>query len=122
MPKISLLPGTKGLVQETGSVVAGEAAAESAVQTIGAAGTILTAGRLIARVDAGGTGRTGVIMQAGTQDGQICIVVNVGGETLTMDAAATSNVVSGTGCVLAAGSAALFVFDSTIGDWHALNI
>jgi len=120
MPKISLLPGSKGLVQETGSVVAGEAAAESAVQTIGASGTILTAGRLIARVDAGGSGRTGVIMQDGTQDGQICIVVNVGGETLTMDSVGTSNVAAGTGAVIPALSSALFVYDSTIGAWHSL--
>lgn len=120
MPKISLLPGGKGLVQETGKSVAGETIAQSATQTIGASGTILTNGRLIARVDAGGGARTGVIMEAGTEDGQICIVMNTGGETLTMAAAGTSNVTTGTGCVIGVGAVALFVFDTTIGDWHPL--
>ena len=120
MPKISLLPGTKGLIQETGTVVTGENIAQSALQTIAASGTILTSKRLIARVDAGGGNRAGVIMEQGTVDGQICIVLNTGAETLTMAAAGTSNVASGTACVIGGSSVAIFVYDATIGDWHAL--
>ena len=120
MPKISILPGTKGLVQETGNVVTAESIALSPLQTIANSTTIRTASRLIARVDCAGGNRTGVIMAQGSVDGQICIVLNTGGETITMAAAGTSNVATGTACVIGASSVALFVYDATIGDWHAL--
>jgi len=121
MPKISLKPGSKGLVQESGNVVAGEAIGTVALHTMGGNGeTIKTNGALIRRVDAGGTARTGVIMELGNTDGQLCIVVNTGGELLTMAAASSSNVTTGTGCKIATGTGVIFCYDSTIADWHPL--
>ena len=118
MPKISILPGTKGLVQETGTVVAGESIALSALQTIANSSTILTSGRLLSRVDASGGARTAVVLEKGTVDGQICIIVNTGGETITFAAEGTSNVALGTAAVIGAGAAALCVWDMTTEHWH----
>lgn len=119
MPQITLLPGTKGLVQETGSVVAGETIALSANQAVATSGhTILTAGRIIARCTVA-SGATAAILEAGTVDGQICIVINKDlSNTITFAAQGTSNVALGTVAVIGAGAAALCVWDSTTEHWH----
>ena len=117
MPQITFKPGTKGLVQETGTVVAGEAVALKATQTIVDDATIDPSGALLVRVTAAGN-RTGVIIAKGTVDGQICILVNVGANTIAMAVEGTSNVGLGTAAVLGAGSATLCVYDSTSEHWH----
>lgn len=123
MPQISLRPGSKGLVQSTGSVVTGEAVAESALHTMaGNDETITTAGKLLCRVDPAGS-RTGVILEAGTVDGQLAIVMNCAtagaAETITFAAHATSNVGLGTAAVIAGGGALLCVWDATLERWIA---
>jgi hypothetical protein len=63
--------------------------------------------------------RTGLIMAAGTYDGQIVWVVNKhASNTMTMAAAGTSNVFTGTSCVIAAGQARCFVWDTSDSRWH----
>ncbi len=125
MPQISLRPGSKGLVQSTGTQVTGEAASEAALQTLsGNSQTITTAGKLLCRVDPGGAGRSGTILQKGTVDGQLAIVLNVAtlgeaGETITVAAHATSFVALGTAAVVAAGGALLCVWDATQDRWIA---
>ena len=121
MPQISLRPGSKGLVQSTGTVVTGEAAAESAVQELTANGqTIITAGKLLARVDPADN-RTGVILEKGTQDGQLCIVMNCAtagvDEKITFAAQGVSWVGLGTAAIIGGGGCLLCVWDATQGRW-----
>jgi len=123
MPQISLRPGSKGLVQSTGTQVTGEAVAESAVQLMaGNDETIATAGKLLCRVDPAAS-RTGVILQKGTVDGQLAIVMNVAtpgqAETITFAAQDTSFVSLGTAAVIAGGGALLCIWDATIDRWVA---
>ena len=117
MPQITFKPGTKGLVQETGTVVAGEAIALTTTQTIAGSGTIDPSGALLVRISAG-SAVSSVILSKGSVDGQICILVNVGDYTITFAAANTSNVGLGTAAVIVAGAAALCVYDSTSEHWH----
>ena len=123
MPQISLRPGSKGLVQSTGTQVTGEAASEAALQELTGNGqTIATAGKLLCRVDPTGS-RTGTILQKGTVDGQLAIVMNVAtpgaAETITFAAQATSFVGLGTAAVIAGGGALLCIWDATIDRWVA---
>ena len=123
MPQISLRPGSKGLVQSTGTQVTGEAASEAALQTLsGNSQTITTAGKLLCRVDPTGN-RSGIILEAGTVDGQMAIVMNCAtagaAETITFAAHATSNVGLGTAAVIAGGGALLCVWDATLARWIA---
>jgi len=63
---------------------------------------------------------TGVIMQAGTLDGQIIIVENdaVAANTITMAAAGTSNVANGVTTVIAGLTAVPFVWNATTNLWY----
>lgn len=66
---------------------------------------------------------TGVILEAGTKNGQIFILTsdkNSGG-TITMAAAATSNVGSGTACIIIAGGGRIFIWDATDTAWIELG-
>jgi hypothetical protein len=58
---------------------------------------------------------TGIILTAGTYDGQFLYVENTTLFSVTMAAAATSNVLSGTACVIAAGAGAVFRWEQTLG-------
>ena len=120
MPSIHLDPTKKGLVQKTGNVVSGDTMTDVTLQTIGAAGTISTAGKgMLIRVDAGGGARADVAIEKGTVDGQIVVIVNVGGEALTMNAnAAVSFVALANACVIAAGASLFCVYDSTTARWY----
>tara|TARA_Y100001970_G_scaffold293936_1_gene444804 strand:- start:3080 stop:3472 length:393 start_codon:yes stop_codon:yes gene_type:complete len=125
MPKIHLDPTLKGIeIKEKNAgvdakFVQGDTRVRSSLQTLSGNGetiTVLDKGMVI-RIDAGGGARTGTILQQGSVDGQIIILVNVGGEKITMAAAGTSNVASGTGCAIDTGTSYLCVYDSTVGDW-----
>jgi len=120
MPSIHLDPTKKGLVQKTGKVVSGDTLSDVALQEIGAAGTILTKDKgMLIRVDAAGGARSDVKIEKGTVDGQIVVIMNVGGESLTMHATTTtSNVALGNACVIAPGASLFCVYDSTTSKWH----
>lgn len=62
---------------------------------------------------------TGVILEAGTMHGQICIVSvdKDASGTVTMAAAGTSRVGTGTACVIAVGAARMFIWDATDAIW-----
>jgi hypothetical protein len=85
---------------------------------IAASGTIPTASQTV-RVTAAGA-VAGVIMTAGTRDGQICTIIHesVAANTITMAAAATSNVADGTGNVIAGLTAASFRWNSNTSRWY----
>jgi hypothetical protein len=85
-------------------------------QAIASNGTISTSGPPqvgVARVSPAGA-VTGVILQPGTNPGQTVWVVNeaAAANTVTMAAAATSNVADGTADVIPGGQAKLYVWDS----------
>lgn len=79
--------------------------------TLASSGTIATAGLTTTRVTTGGA-VTGVILAAGTKAGQVVMVVNESANSITMAAAATSNVQSGTTNVIPASAGAIYVWDS----------
>jgi hypothetical protein len=66
-----------------------------------------------------GAAFTGLIMQAGTYDGQECTVVNENSSAQTMAAAGTSNVANGTSCVIAGSTSMRFVWDAAPALWYA---
>lgn len=70
-------------------------------------------------VDCGGSSRTGIILQAGFQDGQPLTVVNSsdGDETITFAASATSNVALGAGLIIARDDAVTFRWSEDLGEW-----
>lgn len=70
--------------------------------------------------DCGGASRTGAILQAGEEDGQMVRVVNISdaNETITFAAAATSKVASGTSMVISRYESVLFVWSQAMGLWH----
>ena len=121
MPSIHLDPTKKGLVQKTGNVVSGDTMSDVALQTLsGDNQTIKTVDKgMLVRIDAGGGARSGTILEKGTVDGQLVVLVNVGGEAITMAVAGTSFVALGTGCVIAAGASLFCVYDTTTDRWHA---
>jgi hypothetical protein len=86
--------------------------------SLASSGTITTSGLGVSRVTTSGA-VTGVIMQAGTTNGQGCIVINESANSITMAASATSNVADGTSDVIAANTARRFVWDSGTTLWYA---
>lgn len=86
-------------------------------QALAANGTIATAGLAVSRVTPGAT-CTGVILAAGTQDGQVVIVENDhASNTATFALAGTSHVANGTGEVIAALTATAYVWNASQGLW-----
>lgn len=77
--------------------------------TLASNGTITPAG-IVARVTTGGA-VTGAIIANGTQNGQWLIVINESANTITMAAAATSHVASGTTNVIVANGGATYIWD-----------
>ena len=122
MPSIHLDPTKKGLVQKSGSVVSGDTRADVAVQTLGGNDeTISVSGKgMLVRVDPGGASRSGTILEAGSVDGQIVVLLNVadGAETVTFAAAGTSNVGLGAAAVIARNASLWCVWDSVSELWH----
>lgn len=85
------------------------------------AGTIATAGIVVSRVSPA-SGVTGIIMAAGTQPGQLCIVVNeaVAANSVTFNTTpATANVAdSATETAIAGLTARLYVWDAGTSLWY----
>ena len=79
MPKV-IYDKAKGLFQKAGAGFSGKADTQTLT---GNSQTILTEG-LVAIVEPGGS-RTGTKLQAGTEIGQICILVNVAAGSHTID-------------------------------------
>jgi hypothetical protein len=106
-----------GTITMTGGVLAMTQSATA--PAIASSGTITTAATGVSRL-APAAAVTGVIMQAGTIAGQICIVVNesAAASTITMAAAGTSNVADGTSCVIAGLTQKTFVWDSSTSRWY----
>lgn len=94
----------------------------SGLTTLGNDGEIIPAVGTVVRVDAGGSERTGVIMGKG-QPGQLCFVVNEGGEKISFHPTqATANVNHGaTDIAISAGKAVGLVWDETNGLWCVVN-
>ena len=112
MPKITIEPENRGRIQETGSVGVGGV---KSLQTLtGDDETIDTSGFVIA-VDPDGA-RTGTILEAGVADGQLILLLNEGGQSITFAAAGDSNFAAGA-VALAAGGSALCVWDATNSKW-----
>ena len=61
--------------------------------------------------------KTGVILTAGTKQGQIIRLINTSANSLTFAAAGTSNVADGTGSVIAALTAVTFTWESGAARW-----
>lgn len=80
-------------------------------------GTITTASLGASKVTPAGA-ITGVILQAGTRDGQECTVLNQSGSSITFAAYATSHVAQGVGCVIAGTTSRRFVWDSVAAAWY----
>lgn len=82
--------------------------------------TIKTFGRGVAYYDPAGSSRTGLILEAGRENGQIIRVVNIAddAETMTFAADATSNVASGTDAVIGQNQAMVLVWDAATELWY----
>ena len=104
-----------------GNVVSGDTAAIVAAQGVAGNGvTINTADKgMLVRINVNGDNRTGAILEKGTGDGQIIVLVNVGTHQVTMAAAGTSFVALGASCVIASGASVFCVYDSTTAKWYA---
>lgn len=90
----------------------------------GAGGTITTSGVGVARVTPAAA-RTGVILQAGTVAGQLCLVINEAavGNSITFNTTpATSNVAdSATEALIPGLQSRLFIWDSGTSLWYAVG-
>lgn len=70
-------------------------------------------------VDAGGGSRTGIIIEAGTEDGEVLKVLNISdqAENITFATDATSNVAGGTAIVIGQNEKRTFSWDETRERW-----
>ena len=113
MPKVIYDP-SKGLFQKSGAGFSGK----TSTQTIASSGTISTEG-LVAIADISGN-VTGVKLQAGTEIGQICILVNVAGGSHSIDFATAASSLfagaTGTDRTLPKHGAVTLVWSGTL--WH----
>jgi hypothetical protein len=83
-------------------------------------GTLTPAGYSSSMIVAPAAAITGVILAAGTVDGQTVIIINNSANSITFAAAGTSNVADGTGSVIAANTAAMFVWAATPARWFRI--
>jgi hypothetical protein len=92
----------------------------STAPALASSGTIATAGVGVTRVTPAAA-VTGVIMQAGTVNGQSCIVINEGAaaSTISMASAGTSNVADGANCVIDGLQEKRFTWDTATSLWYA---
>lgn len=99
------------------TIAQGNVSALAAAQSIATGNTItLPSGKTKLLTSAGAA--TGVILAAGTFDGQELQLLNTSANSLTFAAAGTSNVSNGTSAVIAANSAMLLVWDATSARWY----
>lgn len=110
-----------GLAANTGGALIQSPTPRSGTSpTLATSGTITHNNCGIAKVtNAGAT--TGNIIQAGSYDGQLLIVINQGSGSVTMAAAGTSNVVQGTSAVIPATAASVFVWNATDSRWYGVE-
>ncbi len=87
----------------------------SSAASLSNSSTITTSGVGVARTTNSGA-VTGIIMQAGTVNGQKVTVTNETANSGTMATSGTSNVADGTSCVIAANTARDFVWNGTL--WY----
>jgi len=87
----------------------------------GNGGTITTAGVGVAKVNPAAA-ETGVILQAGTLDGQEVTVINeaVAANSITFAAAATSNVADGASDVVAGLKSRTYVWEAGTARWYPM--
>ena len=104
-------------VQTGGALIQGPTPRSGVSTTLATSGTITHNNSGVAKVTNAGA-ITANIIQAGSYDGQYLTVTNEGTGSITMAVAATSNVLSGTGAVIAALGAATFVWNTTNARWH----
>ncbi len=110
-----LNPDGNGSIFAGGSLASGQSATAQALTT---GGTISTNGIGVAR-EAPAAAVTGIILQAGVQQGQMCVVVNESAtaNSITM-AASGSNVSGGSSVVIAGGAKLILVWDSSTNLWY----
>lgn len=89
---------------------------DGVAQTIATSGTIVHNGFSRVRLTNAGA-VTGIIIQDGAFDGQMLILQNETGNTITAATAATSKVLAGTSFVVAANSIAILVWEAALGRW-----
>lgn len=92
----------------------------ASLQTLsGNSQTIEISGQVI-RLDAGGSSRTGTILQKGHYSGQFIIVLNEGGETVDTATEATSHIAGAGGATgFQPGLSYMFVWDSVNNLWSS---
>lgn len=90
------------------------------VPTLANSGTITHNGSGVAIVTNGGA-TTGNIIQVGSVHGQLLVVINQGSGSITMAAAGTSNVVQGTGAIIVATGAGVFVWNTNDSRWYGVE-
>ena len=83
----------------------------------GTSGTIATSGVSVARIAPTGN-VTGVILAAGTQDGQVMVVRNESSYTVTFAAAGTSHVADGATSPIPANCARYFSWAAATSLWY----
>lgn len=102
---VELSNGTISLLQSTTAAV------------IATSGTITTSGVGVARVAPTGT-VTGIILQSGTNAGQMVHVINESAFSVTFAASGTSHVAQGTSTVIPANGRLSFCWDSSTSLWY----
>ena len=116
MPLVEI-SNEKGLVQKSGSGLVAVPKSTTAQNLSGNAQTIDTSGFYV-KVDANGQARTGTILEKGTVDGQLLLLVNVGGEKITFNGAAATSFWSAGAIGLTAGQSALCIWDNASSVWR----
>jgi hypothetical protein len=92
----------------------------NAAQALATSGTIATTGMTISRVNPA-SASTAVVLQAGTQDGQVCIVENDSANLVTFDVVANSHVADGASDSIAANTSGIFCWNATAGYWSRIK-
>lgn len=86
-------------------------------QTVATGNTItITASTVLQKITTGGA-VTGVILTAGTVDGQVVAIENNSANSVTFAAVGTSNVADGTSAVIAANRTTIFIWDNNAAKW-----
>lgn len=100
------------------NILGGPSSSLATAATIATSGTIaLPAQGDTAKLTTGGA-VTGVVLTAGTYDGQRLNLINTSANSITFAAAGTSNVADGTSAVLAANRSMCFVWEATSARWY----
>lgn len=100
-----------------GSILQRNPTTTNAAQALSSSGTIAVGTLGVSKISTSGA-VTGVILAAGTTDGQTIEVINTSANSITMAAKATSNVADGTSCVIAANTARRFIWEGTGAVWY----